>query len=303
MARRRLSPDGRMATMCGRARRSDALLAGTLLAAALLAGCDVSRPHPIVICHNANCGEPTDPERDDTLAAFRESLGLIEYGRPVIDGIELDSFWRGSDDVCLYAHDPSNFAENTPATAPAEELANHFARPGPITFADTPFFVLLELKSHVSANTKDRHTPAQALAHARCAWDIYDIIAKASIAHEREVTIEFQAFSPELLRAVLQTAPASTPVPFALGALQGVPSPLDDQTRPLRDYTGLPITDVQFHPLFMQDAQHEAALRSGAKVSFFWFSTTSEVFAAIRRFEPFAVDTSEARLMRRWLER
>jgi len=28
-----------------------------------------------------------------------------------------------------------------------------------------------------------------------------------------------------------------------------------------------------------------------------------EVFAAIRKYHPFAVDTSEARLMRRWLER
>jgi len=35
----------------------------------------------------------------------------------------------------------------------------------------------------------------------------------------------------------------------------------------------------------------------------FWFSTTTKVFAAIRRYHPFAVDTSEARLMRRWLER
>ena len=86
------------------------------LGAALAIGC--SQPHPIVICHNANCGEPTDPARDDTLQAFRESLALEDYGRPVIDGIELDSFWRGSDDVCLYARDVSDFAENTPAIAP-----------------------------------------------------------------------------------------------------------------------------------------------------------------------------------------
>jgi hypothetical protein len=53
-------------------------------------------PRQIVICHNANCGEPTDPARDDTLPAFRESLALEDNGRPVIDGIELDSFWRGA---------------------------------------------------------------------------------------------------------------------------------------------------------------------------------------------------------------
>jgi hypothetical protein len=279
-------------------------LAGLAVLAGLtvLTGCD-PKPQPIVICHNANCGEPTDPERDDTLEALRESLALEEYGRPAIDGIELDSFWRGSDDVCLYAHDPSNFDENTPATAPAEELAVHFARPGPITFADTPFLVLLELKSHVSVDTGDVHSPEQARLHARCAWDIYKIVSDAAVANGRDILVEFQAFSPDLLRAVLANVPASTPAPYIYGALQGVPSPFDDQTRQLREYTGIPIGDVQFHPLWMQDAQHEAVLRAGARLSFFWFSTTSEVFAAIRKYQPFAVATSEARLMRRWLER
>jgi hypothetical protein len=65
----------------------------------------------------------------------------------------------------------------------------------------------------------------------------------------------------------------------------------------------LPITDVQFHPMWMLDAQHEAALSTGAQLSFFWFSTTTEIFAAIRKYRPAVVDTSEARLMRRWLER
>lgn len=271
------------------------------LGAALAIGC--TEPRPIVICHNANCGEPTDPARDDTLPAFRESLALEDYGRPVIDGIELDSFWRGSDDVCLYAHDVSDFAENTPATAPALELANFFARSGPISFSDEPFLVLLELKAFVSASTKDHHTPAQRVAHARCAWAIYQIISDAALANHRDVVIEFQSFAPELLAAVIAGKPASTPTPYTFGAIQGVPGPLDDQTRPLRDYSGLPIRDVQVHPLWFFDSQHEAVLSSGAQLSFFWFSTTTEVFAAIRKYHPFAVDTSEARLMRRWLER
>ena len=272
-----------------------------LLAAALAAGC--AQPHPLVICHNANCGEPTDPERDDTLPAFRESLALEENGRPVIDGIELDSFWRGSDDVCLYAHDPSDFAENTPATAPAQELALHFAQPGPIGFSDQPFLVLLELKAFVGPSTANRHTPEQRILHARCAWDIYRIIANATVASRRDVVVEFQSFAPELLRALIDTKPGATPVPYLFGAIQGVPSPFDDQTRPLRDYTGIPISDVQVHPLWFLNAQDEAILTFGATLSFFWFSTTSEVFAAIRKYEPAAVDTSEARLMRRWLQR
>jgi hypothetical protein len=272
-----------------------------ILASAGASACD-QLPHPLVICHNANCGEPTDPARDDTLPAFRESLALTENGRPVIDGIELDSFLRGSDNVCLYAHDISDRTENTPATAPAIELAAHFAKPGPITFADTPFLVLLELKAFVSTSTKDHHSAEQLVLHAKCAWDIYAIISKAAIDNDRTVVVEFQSFAPELLQAVLDNVPGPTPTPYKLGAIQGVPSPFDDQSRPLSDYSGLPIRDIQFHPLWMLDAQHEAALTAGVEISFFWFSTTSEIFAAIRRFRPDAVDTSEARLMRRWLE-
>ena len=271
----------------------------SIAVAALLAACEL--PQPLVICHNANCGEPTDPERDDTLPAFRESLALELDGRPIIDGIELDSFWRGADDVCLYAHDIADVREDTPATAPALELAEHFARPGPISFADAPFLVLLELKASVSANNKDRHSPAQRALHARCAWDIYKIVSDAAIAHQRDVVVEFQSFGPELLQAVIDEKPAQTPTPYTFGAIQGVPSPFDNQSRPLRDYTGLPLSDIQFHPLWMLDAQYEAALTTGAEISFFWFSTTAEVFAAIRKFRPAAVDTSEARLMRRWL--
>lgn len=282
-------------------RRASVLGVLGALGAGVTVGC--SRPHPIVICHNANCGEPTDPARDDTLPAFRESLALEDSGRPVIDGIELDSFWRGSDGVCLYAHDVSDFRENTPATAPAQELAQHFARPGPITFADAPFLVLLELKAFVSADTQDRHSPEQRAQHAACAWDIYRIVSDAAVVNGRDVVVEFQSFAPELLQAVIDGAPGATPTPYRFGAIQGVPSPLDDQTRPLRDYTGLPIRDVQVHPMWLTDAQHEAILTSGAELSFFWFSTTTEIFAAIRKYEPAAVDTSEARLMRRWLER
>lgn len=272
-------------------------------AAAALAVACTSRPHPLVICHNANCGEPTDPANDDTLPSFRESLALEDNGLPVIDGIELDSLWRSADEACLYAHDIANLTEDTPATAPAEELAIHFARQGPIGFADAPFLVLLELKPYVSADTSDRHTPEQRMRHAACAWDIYRIVSDAAIANARDVVIEFQSFSPELLRAVLDAKPLVTPTPFKLGALQGVPAPLDDQSRPLRDFSGLPIRDIQVHPQWLLDGQYDAILSSGAELSFFWFSTTTEILAAIRRYEPAAVDTSEARLMRRWLER
>lgn len=281
------------------------------VAAVAVAACD--RPDALVICHNANCAEPADPAQDDTLGALRESLALEHDGRPAIDGIELDSFFRGSDGVCLYAHDLANPDESTLAIEPAMELAAHFAEPGPITYrGGARFHVLLELKSHVSASTTDRHTPEQRALHAQCAWDIYTIISDAAIANGRDVEVSFEAFAPELLRAVLDARPAATPTPFRLGAVQGVPAPLDDQTRPLGDYGDLPIGIFEFHAQWLLDAQYEAFASYRAAhatdaapvdLALFMFSATVETFGVIEQYEPSLIVTSEARLFRRWLER
>ncbi|MEO8700440.1 MAG: hypothetical protein ABI867_10365 [Kofleriaceae bacterium] len=271
----------------------------TSLLVLALAACD--RPDAIVICHNANCAEPADPEHDDTIDAMRESLALELDGKPVIDGIEVDTFWRGADDVCLYAHDLDN--DLTPAIEPANELAAHFARPGPITFGDVPFHVFIELKSHVSADKTDVHTPAQLALHAQCAWQLYGVIAGAAVANDREVVVVFGAFNPDLERAVLAAQPASVPVPFTLEAIQGIPEPLDNQTHSLEDYRGLPITLVEFHAQWILDAQYETMQSLGLDMGVFMFSATAETFAVIEQYAPKYIVTSEARLMRRWLER
>lgn len=276
-------------------------LVGPLL---LAAGC--SRPDALVICHNANCAEPADPARDDTLAALRESLALRDAaGDPVIDGVELDSFWRGADDTCLYAHDLANLAEDTPASAPADELAAYFAQPGPISSpaaGDRPFEVLLELKSHVSEETGDRHTPAQRAAHAACAWDIYTRIAAAALTHERAVRVTFEAFAPELLRAVIDTTPPMFPTTrYRFGVVQGIPAPLDDQTRPLGDYAGLPIGLVELHAQWVRDTQFEAIRGMDADLALFMFSATVETLAAVEQYEPTLIVTNEAQFFRRWL--
>jgi len=44
-------------------------------------------------------------------------------------------------------------------------------------------------------------------------------------------------------------------------------------------------------------------LSSNVELLFWMFSATTETFAAIEQYEPEMVVTSEARLMRRWLER
>jgi len=266
----------------------------------VFAGCD--RPHALLICHNANCAEPSDPTRDDSIEGLRRSLALEIDGQPVIDGMEIDTFWRGSDDTCIYAHDLAN-AEQLPALEPATELAAFFARPGPISFGDQPFLVSMEMKSFISEDTSEVHSPEQRAMHAACEWQLYKVIADAAVANNRAVKVVFQAFAGNLLEAMIAATPADTPVPFGYAGIQGVPAPLDDQTRPLGEYAHVPIEVVELHAQWITDAQYEAIESAGQDVAFFMFSLTNESFAAIEQFEPVYVTTSEATLFRRWLER
>src|SRR6185503_249721 len=96
----------------------------------VLGACD--RPSVLVICHNANCVEPTDPANDDTIPALRESLALTIDGLPAIDGTEIDSFWRGSDGMCLFAHDLDE-QRTTLIDEAAAELVTHISSGNQIT--------------------------------------------------------------------------------------------------------------------------------------------------------------------------
>ena len=266
-----------------------------------VAACE--RPEVLVICHNGNCVEPIAPENDDTIPALVASLALEESGRTAIDGVEVDSFWRGADGVCLFAHDLDG-ARTTLMSEVAPVIAEHFARPGEITFSGRPFRVFIELKAHVGPAKTERHTPEQRLSHASCAWDVYTALVDAARVNGREVEIVFSSFSPELLRSLVDSAPAGvTPDSYKLDAFYGIPKPLDSETRPLRDYAGLPIDVIEMHPHWIHDAQHEGILSQGLELGFWMFSATVETFAAIEQYEPTMVITSEAKLMRRWLER
>jgi hypothetical protein len=270
-----------------------------VLVVALVASCD--RPTPRVICHNGNCVEPTDPENDDTIEALRESLALEHRGRPAIDGIEIDTFWRRSDGTCLYAHDLDADRTET-ASEPAMALAEHFATATELTYGGGSFEVSLELKAHVEADKTVRHTPEERAQHAACAWGVYRILSDAAVANNRDVTVVFSSFSPDVLRAVLDAAPFDTPTPYAYAGIYGIPAPLDSQTHPLDDYTGIPLSIVEVHDQWLNDAQLEGIRSSGAELVLWMFSATVETFDAIERYEPSAVVTSEARLMRRWLD-
>jgi hypothetical protein len=269
-----------------------------LVLSAVLTACE--RPDVKLICHNANCFGPTDPQSDDTLPALEASLALEYAGRPAIDGIEIDSFWVGADDRCVFAHDLDE-----PRTTPVEDAANviaaHFAKPGPISYGLEPFFVFVELKSHVAKDKTALHTPEQRASHAACAWSIYHVISDAAIANGRAIQVVFSAFHPLLLHAMIDATPTSTPMPYAFGAVYGIPKPLDNQTRPLDEYTGIPLRYIEMHPQWIHDAQWEGVLSADLEPVFWMFSMTTETFAAIQQYEPSMVTTSEAMLLRRWL--
>jgi hypothetical protein len=115
--------------------------------------------------------------------------------------------------------------------------------------------------------------------------------------------VELESFAPELIAALIETAPTTAPVPYVYGAIQSLPPPLDPDTRRLEDYTGAPLEFVEFHDQWIYDDQYEAVRTMGTKIHMFMFSATTETFAANSRYSPESVTTSEARLMRRWIER
>lgn len=271
-----------------------------LLLLACLGACD--RPQVKVICHNANCVEPTDPEADDTFPAMRESLALQVDGRPAIDAFEIDSFWRGSDDTCLFAHDLAS-GSMAPLSEAATEIANHITTEPVLTRNGGTFRVYLELKQFTDKTESVLHTPEQRLAHADCAWGVYDTIATAAMTSGHDVEMVFASFNPALLREVIARQPSMLPIPYLLDTFFGIPKPLSSETHPLGEFAGIPLDIVEIHPQWIHTAQWEGLRSLGVEIVFWTFSATVETFAAIEQYEPEAVGTSEATLMVRWLEK
>jgi hypothetical protein len=268
--------------------------------AVVASGCD-DREVTRVICHNANCVEPTDPELDDTLGAMQESLALRISGRPAIDALEVDSYWRGSDDTCLFAHDLVK-PRTTTIDEMTTELATYITSGAELGRHAGPFRIYFELKQHVDPDEAVKHNDAQRIAHVDCAWRAYEMIANASMVSGREIEFVFSSFSPALLREIMVRKPPSTPIPFLLDTFYGIPKPLSGETQPLDDFAGIPLDIVEIHPHWIHDAQIEGLNSLGLEIVFWTFSATTETFNAIDQYEPDAVGTSEAQLMVRWLE-
>jgi hypothetical protein len=281
-----------------------------LLAAALaLAGCALDWS-PVVICHNANCAEPANPDDDDTPEALDASLALLgQDGRPAFDGLEIDTFWHGAEGTCLFAHDLNPPVSTVLADAPVRRIAAHLgarAEGGlPLTRTAERFTLLIELKGHSGPKKSEKHTPAERTSHAACAVEIGALLKQlADDGYPLEVV--YTSFDP-LLLADLKASPGFDALSterfrVRIGILQGIPKPLDSQTVPLSEFPeSLGADLVSVHPHWTTKAERQAFASRGLELGYWMFSLVPETLDAIRTHRPSYVTTGEARAFDAWL--
>jgi hypothetical protein len=266
----------------------------------LLAACD--RPSPIVVCHNANCASP-DVARDDTLDALTESLALSFDGKPVLDGIELDTFWDGEQARCIFAHDldrDTSVAVSVAATA----VADHLSTTPVVAWNGNRFYVFLELKGYVGDSFDDRHTPEQFIQHAECALDAAETIATGAAAGGHPITIGFIAGVPRhhetlISRPRWDSLRADPNVELIL--IGDIFAPYSSLVPELSDFK-VPLDAVEYHPDYMTTERRSTYESLDIDLVQWSFITTTEAFDAITQWEPTYAISNEALLLRRWIE-
>jgi len=277
----------------------------------LASACTPSSVVPALICHNSNCVEPANPDEDDTVDALQASLDLEdEDGRPLIDGVEIDTFWHGEDARCLFAHDLERPGEY-PEVGAAVDVINAWlderhAAGLPLTHEGRAFQVFVELKGHVAREKSARHSPAQRALHADCAVSVLRALGDAATADARPLKVVFTSFDPALLGAVheaLADVDSGNLVEVRLGGLFGIPPPLDSQTLPLEAFADVPLDVVSIHPHWTRQAASAAFASEDLEVGYWMFSAVPETLQSISAHRPSFVTTSEARLLRTFLDR
>lgn len=276
--------------------RCEPIVALALVAAA----CD--RHEPLVICHNANCAGP-DVTRDDTPEAMRESLALRHDGLPVLDGMELDTFWYGAESRCLFAHDLVNDT-TMPASVAADVIAEYLAGTARASWNGERFYVMIELKPQVGASYSDGHTAEQYVDHSECALDAVDRIVEGARAGGHAVTFGFVTADPkhlEVLAARPRWATWEAEPDVELLQIGDIFAPYSSVVPEIADYEHLDA--VEYHPDFMTEPQRETYRSLGIELVQWSLVTTTEALGAIEHWEPKFAITNEASLVRRWAER
>lgn len=264
-----------------------------------LAACE--RPRPLVICHNGNCISP-DVRRDDTVEALQQSLALRYEGLPVLDGVELDLFWYGNGERCIFAHDLAG-ALDVPAEAAATTIADYLAATPRPSWNGERFYVFFELKGHVGPAFADAHDEAQLVQHAECGLDAMEIVAAGANAGSHQVTIGFTSVAPRLLDALVARprwpGRGGEPEVLLVGDIFTLYSA---EVPDLADYR-VALDAIEYHPDVLTDGHREAYESLGLDLIQWSFTTSVEALDAIERHRPRWVLTNDAVLLRRWITR
>ncbi|MDQ3341282.1 MAG: hypothetical protein M4D80_39510 [Myxococcota bacterium] len=248
--------------------------------AALLAACE--RPDMLIVCHNSNCVEPQDPDRDDTVEALQESLAL----GPVIDGIEMDLLVH--EGRCLFAHDKGEALTAIDFSEAAQIVAEHLATRD----EGSRFIVEIELKATDATTTS-----------VDCALAAYDILRAATETRLLELDVGFGSYVPATLRAVGERRPAPTANVRTLLVLGlGIPQPLLDDNHPFSELDNVTLDVVAVHPGWITDTALRAVRSMDVEIAAWFLDFTRETLDGIERVRPYYVTTGQARTLRAWLD-
>ena len=289
------------------------LLCFTAAIAALSIGC-VDDYQPIVICHNANCVEPTAPEEDSTMETLVASLELFdeERGRPFVDGMEIDTFWWGEEGQCLFAHDLDHPERAVAADHAVDHinavLSERAEADIPLTRSADRYTILIELKGHVAPSKEAAHTAEQLADHAACGIDMAQSLIASADDHQYQVEVVFMSFAPALLQGLFDDPRYSDlqaqEHPVALTILQGIPRPLDIQTIPLDEFPDdIGIDRVSVHPHWTRDPAYEVFRSRELELGYWMFNIVPETLKAIKVHRPHSITTSQAPTLAGWLDR
>lgn len=267
---------------------------------------------PLLICHNSNCNEPTDPQQDDSVAALQASLDMHDdAGRPIIDGVEFDTFWDGAQSRCLFAHDLSGEGQQD-AQAAVDTLKAYWQRQRdhyqPLgRQLDLRFVVFIELKGHVGESKSDKHSPEQLAQHAACVMDLVEDMGRSAHALGISLDVTTTSFEPKLLMAVqdardLRSWHDDDNIRLHSGAIVGITKPLDSQSQNLDAFTlDTGVDMVTAHPHWLSMSERQAINSRGWTLGLWMFSAVPETLQAIEDWNPRWVTTSEAHLLHRWM--
>ncbi len=282
-----------------------------ILTAHVACSSDVEAPR--IICHNANCVEPANPVEDDTPEALNASLALVDaQDVPLIDGVEIDTFWFGEEDRCLFAHDLADPDSAQDASVAFDIISNHLQQrienSKAITRQGKAFSIFIELKGHVGPAKSEKHSPEQLQKHADCAAQLGVDFAVHSTTHDYPLELVFTSFDASLLlelqsSTLYQDIAAQPNAVSKLGYLVGVPAPLDSQSKPLDSIPSeLNIDMLSAHPHWTRHSTLHAAESLNWELSLWMFSAVPETYDAILTYNPHYITTSEANLLSGWLE-